>query len=199
MMDTLHHLVERFGLLAVFIGCMAEGESVAILGGFFAHQQFFAAWHVFVIAAVGAFLGDTLFFILGRRFAGNKWVRLLRRRPGFSHAFRLVQAHPNLFVLGNRYVYGMRLVGGIAAGLSRIPVPLFMILNALSALVWASIFVSLGYVFGLGAERILGDTLKAHHRLVIGLGIGIAVAVIALIVARHRSRKEPPENASVDS
>ena len=198
MIDTLHYLVERFGLLAVFIGCMAEGESVAILGGFFAHQHFFPAWHVFAVAAVGAFLGDTLFFILGRRFAGNKWVRLLRRRPGFSHAYRLVQAHPNLFVLGNRYVYGMRLVGGIAAGLSRIPVALFMILNALSALVWAAIFVSLGYVFGLGAEHILGDTLKAHHRLFIGLGIGVVVAIAALLVAHHRAKKEPPEKASID-
>ncbi|WP_378950739.1 DedA family protein [Mesorhizobium sp. ANAO-SY3R2] len=198
MMDTLHYLVERFGLLAVFIGCMAEGESVAILGGFFAHQQFFATWHVFVVAAVGAFLGDTLFFILGRRYAGHKYVRLLRRRPGFSHAFRLVQEHPNLYVLGNRYVYGMRLVGGIAAGLSRIPLSHFVILNALSALVWAAIFVSLGYVFGLGAEHILGETLKAHHRLVIGLGIGAAVTIAALLVAHHRAKKEPPEKASID-
>ncbi|WP_439501125.1 DedA family protein [Aminobacter ciceronei] len=193
MIDTLHHLVERFGLLAVFIGCMAEGESFAILGGFFSHQRFFEPWNAFAVAATGAFLGDTLFFILGRRFSNHKWVRLLRRRPGFSHAFRLVQAHPNLFVLGNRYVYGMRLAGGIAAGLSRIPVPLFLALNGLSALVWAGIFVSLGYVFGLGAEHILGDTLKAHHRLFLGLGIGVAVALATWLLARHIARKQPTD------
>ncbi|AMS42813.1 DedA family protein [Aminobacter sp. NyZ550] len=193
MIETLHHLVERFGLLAVFIGCMAEGESFAILGGFFAHQRFFEPWSAFAVAATGAFLGDTLFFILGRRFSNHKWVRLLRRRPGFSHAFRLVQAHPNLFVLGNRYVYGMRLAGGIAAGLSRIPVSLFLALNGLSALVWAGIFVSLGYVFGLGAEHILGDTLKAHHRLFLGLGIGIAVALGTWLLARHIARRQPKD------
>lgn len=193
MIETLHHLVERFGLLAVFIGCMAEGESFAILGGFFAHQGFFEPRNAFAVAAVGAFLGDTLFFVLGRRYSNHKWVRLLRRRPGFSHAFRLVQAHPNLFVLGNRYVYGMRLAGGIAAGLSRIPVPLFLALNGLSALVWAGIFVSLGYVFGLGAEHILGDTLKAHHRLFLGLGIGIAVALATWLLARHIAHKQPKD------
>lgn len=193
MIDTLHYLVERFGLLAVFIGCMAEGESVAILGGFFAHQQIFAPWQVFAVASVGAFLGDTLFFVLGRRFSGHKWVRLLRRRPGFSHAYRMVQAHPNLFVLANRYIYGMRLAGGIAAGLSRIPIVLFLGLNALSALVWAALFVSLGYVFGLGAEHIIGDTLKGHHRLLIGLGIGLAVAIAAWLLAHHIAKKEPRE------
>lgn len=193
MIETLHHLVAHYGLLAVFIGCMAEGESFAILGGFFAHQRFFEPWHAFAVAAVGAFLGDTVFFVLGRRFSNNKWVRLMRRRPGFSHAFRMVQAHPNLFVLANRYIYGMRLAGGIAAGLSRIPVPLFLMLNGLSAIVWAGIFVSLGYVFGLGAEHILGDTLKAHHRLFLGLGIGVAVALAAWFLAHHMAKKEPRE------
>ncbi len=193
MIGTLHHLVAHYGLLAVFIGCMAEGESFAILGGFFAHQGFFEPWNAFAVAAVGAFLGDTLFFVLGRRFSNHKWVRLLRRRPGFSHAFRMVQAHPYLFVLGNRYVYGMRLAGGIAAGLSRIPVPLFLLLNGLSALAWAGIFVSLGYVFGLGAEHILGDTLKAHHRLFLGLVIGVAVALATWFLAHHIARKQPKD------
>lgn len=193
MIDTIHHIVERFGLLAVFIGCMAEGESVAILGGFFAHQQVFAPWQAFAVAATGAFLGDTLFFVLGRRFSGHKWVRLLRRRPGFSHAYRMVQAHPNLFVLANRYIYGMRLAGGIAAGLSNIPIPVFITLNALSALIWAALFVSLGYVFGLGAEHIIGDALKGHQRLLIGLAIGIVVAIVAWLLARHIARKEPLE------
>ncbi|MEJ6784643.1 DedA family protein [Aminobacter sp. Piv2-1] len=193
MTDTIHYLVERYGLLAVFIGCMAEGESVAILGGFFAHQQVFAAWQAFAAAFLGAFSGDTLFFVLGRRFSGNKWVRLMRRRPGFSHAYKMVQAHPKLFVLGNRYIYGMRLAGGIAAGLSNIPVALFLGLNALSALVWAGIFVSLGYIFGVGAEQILGEALKAHQRLFIGLGIGLVVATGAWLLARHVAKKEPRE------
>ncbi|AWC23796.1 Inner membrane protein YohD [Aminobacter sp. MSH1] len=193
MIDTLHNLVERFGLLAVFIGCMAEGESVAILGGFFAHQQAFSPWQAFATASAGAFFGDTVFFVLGRRFSNHKWVRLLRRRPGFNHAYRMVQSHPNLFVLANRYIYGMRLAGGIAAGLSRIPVVVFLALNALSALVWAALFVSLGYVFGLGAEHIIGDALKGHQRLLIGLAIGVAVAVAAWLLARHVAKKEPHE------
>ena len=185
MTDAIHHLIEQYGLLAVFLGCVAEGESAAILGGFFAHQHVFVLWHAIVAAALGAFFGDTLFFLLGRSFADNRYVDAFRRRPGFSRAYRLLNTHPDIFVLSNRYIYGMRLVGGIAAGLSTIPTWRFVILNAFSSVVWAVLFSTIGYVFGLGAERFIGEALLRHERLLVGLGIGLAVAVLGWFVARH--------------
>jgi len=190
MTDAIHHFIEQYGLLAVFVGCVAEGESAAILGGFFAHQHVFVIWHAFVAAALGAFVGDTFFFILGRSFADNRHVVRLRRRPGFRRAYRLLNTHPNVFVLSNRYVYGMRLVGGIAAGLSTIAAPRFVILNAISSIIWAVLFSTIGYVFGLGAEHFVGQALLRHERLLIGLGIGLTVAVLAWLVARHIARRE---------
>ncbi|TPI34520.1 DedA family protein [Mesorhizobium sp. B3-2-1] len=190
MTETIHHFIEQYGLLAVFLGCVAEGESAAILGGFFAHQHVFVLWHAFVAAALGAFAGDTFFFILGRSFADNRHVVRLRRRPGFRRAYRLLNTHPNIFVLSNRYVYGMRLVGGVAAGLSTIAAPRFVILNAISSVIWAVLFSTIGYVFGLGAEQLIGQTLLRHERLFVGLGIGLAVAVLAWLVARHIAKRE---------
>ncbi|TPK80959.1 DedA family protein [Mesorhizobium sp. B2-4-12] len=190
MTDPIHHFIEQYGLLAVFLGCVAEGESAAILGGFFAHQHIFVLWHAFVAAALGAFAGDTGFFILGRSFADHRYVVRLRRRPGFRRAYHLLNTHPNIFVLSNRYVYGMRLVGGIAAGLSRISMLRFVVLNAVSSTVWAILFGTIGYVFGLGAEQLIGKALARHERLLIGLGIGLAVAIIAWLVARHVASKE---------
>lgn len=189
MTDTLHWLVEQYGLLAVFLGCMAEGESAAILGGFFAHQGVFVPWQAFSVAAVGAFLGDTLFYLAGRYFAGSSFVNGLRGRPGFSHVLGLVRDHPAKFVMLNRYAYGFRLIGGVASGLADIAVPKFLALNAVSSLVWAALFGTIGWFFGLGAEQLLGRALHDHHRLVIGLGIGIAVAVVAGLVAHHHARR----------
>ncbi|WP_137931018.1 DedA family protein [Mesorhizobium comanense] len=190
MTEAIHHFIEQYGLLAVFLGCVAEGESAAILGGFFAHQHVFVLWHTFVAASLGAFVGDTFFFILGRSFADNRHVVRLRRRPGFRRAYRLLNTHPNIFVLSNRYIYGMRLVGGIAAGLSTIPAPRFVVLNAISSVIWAMLFSTIGYVFGLGAEQIIGKALAHHERLLIGLGIGLTVAVLAWLAARHIARRE---------
>ena len=136
MTEAIHHLIEQYGLIAVFLGCVAEGESAAILGGFFAHQHVFILWQAFLAAALGAFVGDTFFFTLGRSFADHPSVLRLKARPGFSHAYRLVSSHPNIFVLSNRYIYGMRLVGGIAAGFANITVTRFVTLNAISSTRW---------------------------------------------------------------
>ncbi|TIN08666.1 DedA family protein [Mesorhizobium sp.] len=190
MTDTIHNLIEQYGLIAVFLGCVAEGESAALLGGFFAHQHVFVLWQAFLAAAIGAFAGDSCFFILGRSFADHPFVVKLKGRPGFSHAYRLVSTHPDIFVLTNRFIYGLRLVGGIAAGLSGMAVTRFVILNAISSMVWAGLFTTIGYVFGLGAERIVGQALVRHERLLIALAIGLAAAILAWFIAHAIAKKE---------
>ncbi|AZO12623.1 MULTISPECIES: DedA family protein [unclassified Mesorhizobium] len=195
MTETIHRLVEQYGLVAVFLGCVAEGESAAILGGFFAHQHVFVLWQAFVATFLGAFVGDTFFFTLGRSFADHPYVVRLRKRPGFHRAYRLLNTHPNIFVLTNRYVYGMRLVGGIAAGLSSVSVPRFVVLNAISSAAWAALFGTLGYVFGLGAERMVGQALARHERVVVALAVGVGIAVLAWLVARHFAGRERAKDA----
>lgn len=191
MIDLLHTLVERYGLLAVFAGCLAEGESAAIFGGFFAHQRVFEVWATVAVAFTGAFLGDTALFLAGRRFADHPRVLALRSRRGFSQAHGMVERHPNIFILSNRFIWGLRMVGGVAAGLSSVPVPRFLALNAASALAWACIFVSIGYFFGLGAEHLIGDALVKHQRLLIGLALAAAVALTGLYVGRRYLWKPP--------
>ena len=69
MDHIIEHWIAQYGLIAVFLGCLLEGETAALLGGFFAHQQAFALWQTVLAAFCGATLGDTGFFLLGRRFA----------------------------------------------------------------------------------------------------------------------------------
>ncbi|MEQ1941227.1 DedA family protein [Mesorhizobium sp. VNQ89] len=189
MSETIHSLIEQYGLIAVFIGCVAEGETAAILAGFFSHQGVFVPWQAFVAVFLGAFGGDAAFFLAGRRFADRPFVTRLRQRPGFDRAFDMLHSHPALYVIGNRYAYGFRLVGGVAAGLSTIPVMTFIVLNAISAVIWTILFGGIGYVFGLGAEQILGDELHKHQRLLVALGIGLVIGLAGWFAAHHLSRR----------
>ncbi len=153
MIENIHDLIVQYGLVAVFIGCIFEGETAAIVAGFFAHQSVFVPWQAYAATAVGAFGGDTMFFLIGRFFSDHPLVQRIRARPGFRHAYELVQSHPNTFVFSNRYVYGMRLLGGVVAGLSNIALPRFVCINAASSLLWAAIFCGLGYFFGSGCRK----------------------------------------------
>ena len=188
-METITALIEQYGIVAVFLGCLAEGESVAVVGGFFAHQGVLFAPAAFLAALVGAFLGDGLLYVAGRHFADAAWVRKLRNRTGFSHALELAARRPRAFVFCNRFVYGMRLVG-VAAGLVKIEPGLFLLWNLLSSIVWACLFFGAGYFFGLGAEALLGRALHNHQKMLIGLAIVVALLVIGALVARRVRRHE---------
>ncbi|MCG7503511.1 DedA family protein [Mesorhizobium retamae] len=190
MTETIHGIIEHYGLLAVLLGCLAEGETVAMLGGFFAHQHVFAFWQTLLAVFAGAFLGDSAFFMMGRGFAQTKLVQRISRKPGFNRARQLVTAHPNIYVLSNRYIYGMRILGGIVAGLSGVATTRFLFLNAISAAVWSILFCGLGYLFGLGAEQIVGRALLHHERLLVAFAIGVIVMTAAFVIARALLRRE---------
>lgn len=201
MTETLHQFIEHYGLLAVFLGCLAEGETVAMLGGFFVHQHIFSAWQTLLAVFAGAFLGDAAFFALGRSFAASRLVQRISRKPGFNRAHKLVTDHPNIYVLSNRYIYGMRILGGVVAGLSGIATARFLVLNAISATVWATLFCGLGYVFGLGAEEIVGRALLHHERLLVAFAIGVIVMTAAVAIARsllHREKARENQDVAKD-
>lgn len=191
MTDAIHYLIVHFGLLAVFLGCILEGEAVAVLGGFFAHQDVLVPWQVFVTVYAGAFCGDAALFFAGKHFSTSSLVRKLEQKPAFSYAQRMVRKYPTPYVLLNRYVYGLRVVGGVVAGLAGIRTSKFLFLNALATLVWASIFTGIGYVFGTAAEQVIGSELAKHQRLLIALGIGVLFVSAGLYLMhrlRHRAR-----------
>jgi membrane protein DedA with SNARE-associated domain len=190
MTDFIHLLVERYGLIAVFAGCIAEGESIALLAGFFAHQHLFATWAAFGATFLGAFVGDVFFFLAGRRLSERPFVEKIKHRPGFSHALRLANTYPKSFVILNRYAYGMRLVGAVATGFTNLNWTTFIALNAVSSLIWSALFFGVGYVFGLGAEQIIGAELEKHERLLVGLALGLAVAIIAALIAHRLAKRE---------
>ena len=66
----------------------------------------------------------------------------------------------------------------------------FLILNAVSSILWAALFITIGYVFGLGAERIIGQELLKHERLLVALAAGLAVTIFAGLLAHHIAKKE---------
>ncbi len=184
MIDTLHTLVREYGLIAVFAGSAAEGEGVAIVGGFFAHQLLLPLWPTFIAALIGTFVGDTGYYVFGKWCSNHRWVNRLRSKPGFKHVMRLAQTNPRAFVFFNRYAYGLRLLGGVACGLARIDWQTFLIFNVLSSIVWATLFVGIGYFFGLGAEALIGDALKGHQQLLGAIAIIALMALVAYFVAR---------------
>lgn len=180
-----NYLLATYGYWAVFFGCLLEGETILILGGMAAHQHLLQLWPVIGWASLGGMLGDQLLFWSGRYFGGRLLPRLQRKQAAIDRVTGLITRYPSISVFSVRFLYGMRLVGPVVIGASGLSPIRFALLNALGAVVWATLFASAGYWAGQALESLLGN-LKPYR-----LPIALVVVVLALVVAliRHSRAK----------
>jgi membrane protein DedA with SNARE-associated domain len=183
-------LISQYGLVIVFVGTFFEGEVFAIIGGFLAYRGSYPLEQIAILAFAGSFLGDLA-----------RW----KRKPKFAKAIRLVDKYQAFFVIVNRYIYGLRMPGLIALGLSSISIPRFLVLNFLGAGLWAGLFTTIGYVFGYS----IGTVFARLELMERGVGITLIVVAVALagwfawrqwgpvFMARwfERGEKDAPEEA----
>jgi membrane protein DedA with SNARE-associated domain len=187
-MDILH-LITLFGYPVILLGTLAEGEMVLILGGFAAHRGYLDLRLVILCAFIGAFLGDQFFFYLGR----HKSRPFLRRHPGWQRRISTVQRSIErfriIFVLGFRFIYGLRTISPFVLGMGEIRTVVFIALDAAAALVWAILVGCLGYAFGNVMEALLGDIERYELEL---FGVLLIIGTAVWLVRTLRKTKEPP-------
>ncbi len=157
--------IQHYGYIAIFIGTFLEGETILILAGFAAHQGYLTLSGVVLSAFLGSLLGDQLFFYIGwlRRNAASTLP--LRWQKRLEASRRLIEKNRILIILGFRFLYGLRTITPFALGISRVSRRMFLALNLVGALIWATVFGWAGYLFGHTAEMLLGDLKKYEYGL----------------------------------
>ena len=108
-LNDLHPLVQQYGLIAVLVGAFLEGETVLLLAGASAHLGLLDLRGVVVVAAVGAFLGDNFFFLLGRHFGPRATDRFPWVATAVPRVDRLLKRWRWGAVIGLRFMYGLRM------------------------------------------------------------------------------------------
>ncbi|MGH8415989.1 MAG: DedA family protein [Pseudomonas sp.] len=179
----INYLLVNYGYWAVFIGCLLEGETILILGGLAAHQTTLRLIDVIAVATLGGMVGDQILFWTGRYFGPRILPRLHRQQATIDRVSGLIDRYPTASIFSVRFLYGMRLVGPLVIGASRLSPIRFSLVNLLGAVVWATLFVMGGYWAGEALENLLGN-LKPYR-----LPIFIGVLVIAVGVAFYRHRR----------
>jgi len=149
--DFLRNILSEYGIVAVFAGTFLEGESVLVVAGAMASQQFLNPLSVWIAAAAGAWSGHIAWFIVGR-FIGKKPVERFALKRGLFQKLNLV----NSYIEKNRtkavvllqYLYGVRIIGAISFGISEIKLLWFAAAQAVNCIVWAILIGSAGFFFG---------------------------------------------------
>ncbi|WP_111511885.1 DedA family protein [Mycobacterium kyogaense] len=129
-------------------------------------------------AALGAIIGDTIGYSIGRRYGMGLFERLGKRFPkhfGPGHvalAKQLFQRWGVWAVFFGRFIALLRIFAGPLAGAMRMRYPRFLAANASGAIVWAGGTVAVIYYAGMAAERWLSrfSWIALVAAVLIGIG-----------------------------
>ncbi|HUI28369.1 MAG TPA: DedA family protein [Candidatus Kryptonia bacterium] len=185
MEDFLIH----YGLLAVFVGAIVEGDGVALLAGVIAHLGFFSLQAGITATALGAVTVDWLCYGVGRSGAAAIRESALYRRvgPSIEDLAGRVGAWE---VTAARFVPGARVGSMLFWGMRGLAFGRFAALDLLGCAAWSSLFVALGFAFS-GSAAMLIVRVKRTERLLVA-----AVVFGGLLWLRRRwmgARKRPPQ------
>jgi membrane protein DedA with SNARE-associated domain len=186
----LPYLVQAYGYPAAFLGSMLEGETILVLAGLAAHRGHLSLPTVWVLAAFGGTLGDSIYFALGRRYGEELIARFPRFRPAIARVHRLIDRGPIVSVIAVRFLYGVRLAGPVVIGTSGMRLSHFVFWNLCGALMWSATWLGLGYALGEVAQRLLGNVAHIERELFfVVLVFAVVVALVVHARARVRMRR----------
>jgi membrane protein DedA with SNARE-associated domain len=171
--DLLIGWLREYGYIVLFFWSILEGEMGLIMAGIFSHMGDMSLSVSIAVGGFGGFIGDQIYFYIGRfnkRYIHNK-LRSQRRKFAIAHLLLKKYGWPVIFV--QRYMYGMRTVIPMAIGLTQYSSRQFAIINFISAIFWASITIVPAYFYGEEILNIL-KWVKSHWFFAIPM-IGLIV------------------------
>src|SRR2546421_3088799 len=188
-LQFLSHLIELYGLYAVFFLAMIEGDITLLLAGVLAHNDFFGNYsfaRVLLWGTLGGFASDNLAYAVGR--ACNKTVRNFRfYRSAQSRMERLTNHFGTLSIFVSKYIYGLRWASCTFYGVARMPYVRFLPLSLASCFLWVFVLSGVGYFFSSAVMGLIGD-FRHVGKILLGILIG-GIVVFYLIKRRWVSKR----------
>src|SRR5258707_8645199 len=166
-----------------FTWAFFEGETFVLFGGLAAAQGALDPVILFLTVTIGSFCGDQCWFQLGRQFGPRLLRRFARWRSRVVAPLAWLERYDAWFILGFRFVYGIRNISSFAIGLSTVTWRRFTALNLLGSALWAASFVAAGYFFGGMLGLAVGDLTED---LALFMLAGCAVAFVGTRISRLR-------------
>jgi membrane protein DedA with SNARE-associated domain len=186
-------LINRYGDL--FYGIVAlwtflEGETIVIFSGIAAREGMVDLVTLISCAWVGSFLGDQLYFMLGRHAGARMLRRYPRWQPGVDKALSLLEKYSTAFILSFRFVYGIRNFSSFAMGMSTLSWRRFAVLNFVAAGIWAVCFAGAGYIAGMALQQVVGDMAGTLSLTLLGALVLFTIGTVLVNRWRRRRRAD---------
>jgi len=173
-----------FAECALFLDLVVPGEAGMVVAGAAAARADVPLPSMIAAAAAGAIIGDSVSYVIGRRWGlavVRRWEPVRRRvEPRVERAEQYFAERGGVAVFLGRFVGVVRGVVPVVAGTARMPYRRFLPWNIAASLVWTGAVMSAGYLLGRNVESLVS------RASVVVTGVVVAGVVIWWVVARRR-------------
>jgi membrane protein DedA with SNARE-associated domain len=173
--------------IGIFFGLFLEGEMILISAIIAAHHGYLILWIVVILGVVGTYSADCFYFFLGRK-RGYVWIN---KNPKIKKKAEIIEKklekYPVIIFMSYRFLYGFRSITPLVIGASSTKTQTFFLYSALSTTIWASVYCTVGYLFGAVIKSELGH-IEHIEKYIIGVLVitGIFFIIIKQIKKRHK-------------
>lgn len=175
-LDFLNQLLLQYGVYAILILVMIEGDITLLIAGVLAHSAFFGDYsfaQVLLWGTIGGCASDNIAYFAGRAFCeGIREVRFYRvAKPRLE---RLTNKFGPLTIFLSKYIYGLRWAACVFYGVGRMPYLRFVLLSFASCFLWVFVLAGAGYFFSGAVMGLIGDFQRLGKVLLVIVVLGIA-------------------------
>jgi len=181
------NLMHEYGYIILFFWSILEGESGLIMAGLFVHTGDMVLFYAIFTAGFGAFVGDQIYFYLGRFKKEYVIRKLAKQKRKIALAKLLLREYGWFIIFIQRYLYGLRTIIPLCIGLMGYSPRFFALINFISALCWSSLIILPVWYFG---DTILSliTLIKDHWYFAVPLTVLLLGSIILGI--RYRKQKD---------
>lgn len=204
----MHHfdiqaMIHHYGYIGVFlilcmenIGIPFPAETTLTISGIEWTQGVFKLIPLLLTASLGNILGSTVSYGIGR-FLGRPVVVRCGQYVGISHerldkANAMFTKYQSPVVLFGKFIAGIRVLIPYLAGINKMSFTVFTVYNAVSAVVWAGVFIIVGKYIGIEWSR-YHQVLHQYLLPAIIVVVGLAGLYVGLKIRRKRRAKSSAE------
>jgi membrane protein DedA with SNARE-associated domain len=155
----------------VIAGAALEGDMTLILAGVIAHRGIFSFPTAVAAGALGTYLADLFWFLLGR-WRGPR----LRTSRLYGHVGPKVERWARRFgpiqLVASRFIYGTRIASMVFWGLAGLPLIRFLLIDLAGAILGALVFGALGWGLSGSITVLVGHIRRVELVLLVALIVG---------------------------
>ncbi len=203
LIDLLGKFYDQYGYLIVFLSTLAEntallglllpGNSLALLGAFYAREGTLNVGWVIFFATSGTIFGYHVDYLFGRfalerllkRWSVSRPGRRLRLAGRIRLSRKMLTRHGGKAILLSHTIGHLRSFVALTAGLTRMHYSRFLLFEIAAALLWNTIYSLVGYFIAVEIDLLQAFFERAGW-IILG---GLVVLFLAWQLWKRRGRR----------